>query len=207
MEAYGQNANFLRDNVITTNTTWNSTLPFVIIGGIRIDTNAILTIDAGVNFFTWQLPVIVDGTIIINGSNTNKVVFTGDRLDEYKDVPAGWPGIHLRRSSKNNIFTHTVIKNAYQAVIVQDPAANTNPKLIMHQCIIDNAYDAGLLCINSSVESDNSLISNCGNGIVIQLGGNYTFTHCTMAAFPILTLRIKHLLLLYQTSQLWMELL
>jgi len=184
LQAYGQNANFLHNRVISTNTIWNNTLPFVIIGGLRIDTTATLTIQAGTKIFSHaDAPIIVDGTLIINGTNANEVVFAGDRLDEYKDVPAGWPGIYFRGSSKNSVFTYAVIKNAYQAVVVLQPAVNANPKLVMHQCVIDNSYDVGLLCINSTVEADNTLISNCGNGIVIQLGGNYTFTHCTMAAF------------------------
>jgi hypothetical protein len=53
----------------------------------------------------------------------------------------------------------------------------------MHQSIIDNAFDAGLLCTNTYVQADNCLISNCGSNINIQLGGNYTFTNCTVATY------------------------
>ena len=114
----------------------------------------------------------------------NPLVFTGDRLDEdYKDLPASWPGIYFRGSSKNNVFTYAVVKNAYQAIVAEKPSVNANPKLILHQCIIDNAYDAGIYCVNSSLQADNSLISNCGNNIILSYGGVYNFTHCTVAAY------------------------
>lgn len=77
----------------------------------------------------------------------------------------------------------TIIKNAYQAVVVQEPSLNANPKLTLHQCIINNAYDAGLLSINSSIRADNTLISNCGKNINLVLGGNYVFTNCTVASY------------------------
>ncbi|MFM6925797.1 MAG: hypothetical protein ACKOU7_09880, partial [Ferruginibacter sp.] len=56
-------------------------------------------------------------------------------------------------------------------------------KVVLHQCIVDNAFDAGILCVNSSLQADNSLISNCGNNINITYGGIYNFTHCTVAAY------------------------
>jgi hypothetical protein len=47
LQAYGQNAIFLKNKMITGNVNWNKSLPYVIIGGIQIDTNATLNISAG----------------------------------------------------------------------------------------------------------------------------------------------------------------
>ena len=198
LEAYGQNAHFLANEVISSNTVWPNDLPYVILGGLQVDTGISLTINQGCRIYLHATaPFIVDGSLIVDGTKGNEVQFTGDRLDDpYKDFPGSWPGIYFRETSKDNLLTFAVIKNAYQAVVVQDPASNTNPKLVMHQCIIDNAYDAGLLSIHSSISADNTLISNCGKNINIVLGGNYTFTNCTIAAysnnyllhkFPVLT--------------------
>jgi len=185
LEAYGQNANFLRNRVITGNTLWTNTLPFVILGSIRIDTTATLTIQAGTRIYSHaNAPFIVDGTLIINGTKTDSVVFAGDRLDpDYKDLPAGWPGIYFRGSSKNNMLKFAIIKNAYQAVVLEQPSPNLSPKLILHQCIIDNAWDAGILSVNSSLQADNCLVSNCGSNVALVYGGDYTFTHCTVAGY------------------------
>lgn len=185
LQAYGQNANFLRNKLITGNVVWTNNLPYVILGSIRIDTTATLTIQPGCKIFSHaDAPFIVDGTLTVNGTHSDNVIFTGDRLDEgYKDLPASWPGIYFRGSSKNNNLSYAVIKNAYQAIVTEKPSLNANPKVILHQCIVDNAYDAGLLCVNSSLQADNSLISNCGSNIILSYGGIYNFTHCTVAAY------------------------
>ena len=185
LQAYGQNANFLRNQVLTGNVIWTNNLPYVILGSIRIDTTASLTIQAGCKIYSHATaPFIVDGTLIINGTKANNVTFTGDRLDaDYKDLPASWPGIYFRGNSKNNVLTYAVVKNANQGIVTEKPSVNANPKVILHQCIVDNAFDAGLLCVNSSLQADNSLISNCGSNINITYGGVYNFTHCTVAAY------------------------
>ena len=185
LQAYGQNANFLRNRVLTGNVVWTNNLPYVILGSIRIDTTASLTIQAGCKIYSHaNAPFIVDGTLIINGTKTNNVTFNGDRLDgDYKDLPASWPGIYFRGSSKNSVLTYAVVKNANQAIVSEKPSINANPKVILRQCIVDNAFDIGILCMNSSLQADNSLISNCGSNIIINYGGIYNFTHCTVAAY------------------------
>jgi hypothetical protein len=185
LEAYGQNAVFLNNKVITGNVTWSNALPYVILKSIRIDTTATLTIPQGCKIYSHaDAPFIIDGTLIINGTKNNEVVFAGDRLDyDYKDLPAGWPGIYFRDNSKNNVLKFAVIKNAYQAVVATNPSINANPKLILQQCIIDNAYDAGILAANTSLQINNSLISNCGSNVALIYGGDYNFTNCTVAIF------------------------
>ena len=72
LEAYGQNANFLRNHVITGNITWPNNLPYVILGSVRIDSAATLTITPGCKIFSHaDAPFIVDGTLIINGTKTS----------------------------------------------------------------------------------------------------------------------------------------
>ncbi|MGG9960157.1 hypothetical protein [Ferruginibacter sp. SUN106] len=194
LQAYGQNAVYLTNKVITGNVTWTNTLPFVILKSLRIDTTATLTIQPGTKIYSHaDAPFIVDGTLIINGTKSNEVVFAGDRLDnDYKDLPAGWPGIYFRGNSKNNVLKFAVIKNAYQAVVATSPSVNANPKLILQQCIIDNAYDAGVLAANTSIYANNSLISNCGSNIALIYGGDYNFTNCTVASFSNLYLLHKN---------------
>jgi len=185
LQAYGQNAVFLSNKVITGNITWTNALPYVILKSIRIDTTATLTIQPGCKIYSHaDAPFIIDGTLIINGTKNNEVVFTGDRLDnDYKDLPASWPGIYFRGNSKNNVLKFAEIKNAYQAIVATSPSVNSNPKITLQQCIIDNAYDAGILVANTSLYANNSLISNCGSNIALIYGGDYNFTNCTVASY------------------------
>ncbi|MGN6248869.1 MAG: hypothetical protein ACTHNG_10960 [Ginsengibacter sp.] len=184
LQAYGQNAVFLKDKKITGNVTWIKTLPFVILGQLHIDTNATLKIEAGTKIYLHaDAPLIVDGTLKATGTKDEPVIFSGDRLDEdYKDLPASWPGIIFRNTSKNDSLTHVTIKNAYQGIVATGIPGNSNPKVNLSKCRFDNIYDAGILGINTTINADNCLISNCGNNVNLQ-GGNYRFINCTVASY------------------------
>ncbi len=185
LQSYGQNAHFMNDAIIRGNQIWTNDLPYVITGNFRIDTTASLQINAGTKIYVRaNSPFLVDGKLVINGTFNQPVIFRGDRLDEYyRDIPGGWQGIRFRNTSMDNVLTFTTFKNAYQAIRVESPSLNSNPKLILHQCIIDNAFDIGLYTMNSSVQADNTLISNCTYNIKAEGGGNYSFTHCTFATY------------------------
>ncbi|MGK2862694.1 MAG: choice-of-anchor Q domain-containing protein [Chitinophagaceae bacterium] len=187
LEAWGQNAHFFRNREITTSETWTNDLPYVIQGYLYVDINQKLTIEKGCRIYVHaDAPIIVDGSLKVNGEKDtiNRVYFRGDRLDEsYSNFPAGWPGIFFRAPSKDNILKYAVIKNAYQSLALEGPSVNAAPKLQLDECIIDNSYDAGIIALGSSIKATNCLISNCGKNIAIGKGGNYEFTHCTVASY------------------------
>ncbi len=201
LEAWGRNAHFYRDRVISSNETWNNDLPYVILGSLVIPDGQTLTINKGCRIYVHaDAPLIVDGTLIVNGEKdtADRVYFQGDRLDEpYKNYPASWPGLFFLSNAKDNVLNYAVIKNAYQAIGMQGPAVNSNPKLTLNETVIDNAYDAGVIAINSSLRARNCLISNCGKNLYLVQGGTYQFTHCTVVTYanrfiehkePVLTL-------------------
>jgi len=185
LRAYGQNAVFVKSSRLKGKVTWNNSLPYVIIGGLQVDTNAVLTIKPGTKVYLHaDAPLLVDGTLIANASKDQKIIFSGDRLDPgFNDLPASWPGIFFRNGSKNNSLQYVVIKNAYQGIIVQNPSGTSVPKLVLSHSVLDNIYDAGILAINTNMNVDNCLISNCGSNIAIFMGGNYRFVNCTVASF------------------------
>lgn len=187
LEAWGQNAHFLRNKQVLSNETWNNDLPYVILGYLYVDTSQTLTINKGCRIYVHaDAPVIIDGTLQVNGlaDTIDRVYFQGDRRDDpYRDFPASWPGILFRGSSNDNVLNYAVLKNSYQAIGLQGPSLNANPKLILNECIIDNAYDAGIITLNSSILAKNCLISNCGKNIFLAQGGNYEFTHCTVVSY------------------------
>lgn len=185
LRAYGQNAIFLKNQIIKENTTWTKTLPYVILGRVQIDTGATLHIEAGTKIFLHaDAPFLVDGTLMATGTKEEPIIFSGDRLDEdYKDLPASWPGIYFRNSSENNSMIHTIIKNAYQGIVAQNLSGTSQPKLSLSRSIINNIYDAGIMGINTNINADNCLISNCGKNINLEFGGNYRFINCTVVSY------------------------
>ena len=186
LDAFGQNAHFYRNGKITGTTTWNNDLPYVILGGLTVDTTATLTINKGCKIYMHaDAPLVVNGTLQVNGEqyDSTRVIFTGDRPDEpYRDFPASYPGLIFTNSSRNNRLQYAVIKNAYQGIVVTGPSPS-GYKLSLSETVIDNAYDAGLLGVNTSITAKNLLISNCGKNLILALGGNYLFTHSTIATF------------------------
>jgi hypothetical protein len=187
LEAWGQNAHFLRDKIVTANETWNNDKPYVILGSLLINTNQTLTINKGCRIYVHaDAPIVVNGTLLVNGlkDTADRVYFQGDRLDDpYKDYPASWPGIFFLPAAKDNVLNYAVIKNAFQAIGLQNPSVNANPKLVLNECVIDNAYDAGIISLNASIRARNCLISNCGKNLLLAQGGDYQFTHCTVVTY------------------------
>ncbi|MFP5039637.1 hypothetical protein [Parasediminibacterium sp. JCM 36343] len=199
LDAYGQNANFLRNTTINKDTTWTSNLPIVILGGVTVSQGATLTLQQGTKVYVnANAPILINGTMQALGDSTGGIRFQSDRIDDpYRDYPGGWPGIYFNEKSINNILRYCTIKNAYQGVIVQSPSSNSSPKLAMVQCIFDNIYDVAIGGSNTSITATNCLVSNCGYNVSLISGGNYSFTHCTMVSYannyldhknPVLTL-------------------
>ena len=187
LEAWGQNAHFFRHREITNTETWTNDLPYVILGSLYIRPGATLNIEKGCRIYIHaDAPIIIDGTLKVNGlkDSADRVYFQGDRLDEpYKNFPAGWPGLFFRAGSKDNILNYAILNNAYQTIAVAEPSVNANPKITLNQCIISNAYDAGILAVNSDIKATNCLVSNCGKNIFFLQGGNYNLTNCTVASY------------------------
>ena len=186
LQAWGRNANFMRANVITSDTTWSNKRPIVILGGLLVAAGVKLNIEQGTKIYLHaDAPFIVDGTLVAVGKkyDSTKIVFQGDRLDEfYRDLPASWPGIYFRETSRANLLKYVIIKNAYQGVVSEKPSQIGGAKVKLEECIIDNCYDAGILGINSNISAVNCLVSNCGKNILLVQGGEYEFIHCTDVA-------------------------
>jgi hypothetical protein len=186
LQAWGQNAEFMRSRVVVNDTTWTKQKPIVILGGTLIAEGAKLTIEKGTKIYLHaDAPIIVDGTLTAIGEkyDSTRIIFQGDRLDEfYRDLPAAWPGIYFRETSRDNFLKQVIVRNAYQGIISEKPSSGAAPKVTLEECIIDNCYDAGIIGLNSSINAVNCLISNCGRNIQLVQGGYYNFVHCTDVA-------------------------
>lgn len=200
LDAWGQNAHFLRSLVVTGNEIWTNDKPYVILGGLQVDTGATLTIEEGCRIYMHaDAPFVVDGTLKVYGDkyDSTRVTFRGDRLDEpYRDFPAGWPGIYFRGESVDNVLRYAVIKNAFQGLVAAGASVNANPKLVLEQCIVDNCFDAGVFGIGSSIRADNCLLSNNGKNLLLAYGGDYDFTHSTVVSYGNLYMQHKDPVLL-----------
>jgi hypothetical protein len=186
---YSRNANYFRNQVLncaTSSMHWTNNLPYVIYDSILIPHGCTLTIDAGTHIYSHvKSCILVSGTLIVNGTVTNPVIFEGDRMEpEYSSVAGQWIGIRFLTDSRDNILNNAVIKNGYVGVEVDSFSNNLNPKLLIQQCVIENMTAYGLAGFTADLTAINNLITNCGNySFIGALGGNYNLYHNTIATF------------------------
>ena len=168
--------------------TWTSAQPHVIYGWAVVPEGCTLTIEAGARVYSHKgSGIIVDegGTLIVNGTPQNQVVFAGDRLDDFYEDQAGeWSAIWLYAGSVNNEIHGAIIKNGSVGVRVDSLAANSNPNLIMTNTIIENMSAVSLLSIEATIEAYNCVFGNAGQySAALTRGGDYQFYHCTFGNY------------------------
>jgi hypothetical protein len=160
----------------------------VIYDSILVPKGCTLTIDAGARIHSHvKSSILVLGTLIVNGTADNPVVFEGDRLDpDYRNITGQWAGIHLLTGSTDNVITHAIIKNGIIGIRVDSASANQNPNLLLRNTIIKNMSSVGLLSFSANITAINNAVVNCGQFTFYgRFGGEYKFYHNTFAAYNI----------------------
>jgi hypothetical protein len=175
--SYGQNAHFYSD------ITWANDLPYVIYGGILVDSLSKLTIEPGVKIYLHKDAVMyAKGTIEMNGTATDSITLQGDRREsEYYNEPGQWSCVQFLPGSINNKISHTTIKNAVYGVVVGTyPVYGLQPNLQIENSIIKYSMATGIFGINAKINAYNNLVFACGQyAFFVQLGGDYDIVHNT----------------------------
>lgn len=174
-------------SIINCNDVWTNDKPHLIYGMAVVDSACTLTIQEGAKVYFHNngiLMVYKDGSLKVNGSAENKVLFRNDRLDElYKDLPGQWNGIWLSEGSLNNEINHALIQNGTLGIQVDITGESANPGLVLNNTRIENMKLGGLSCNATSVSSVNCAFVNCGEYAVALNGGLYDFRHATIGNF------------------------
>ncbi len=186
LAAWGQDAYFHYNEIISTNTTWANDKPHVVYGFVAVDTTQCLTIPAGTNIYmhAYSFILVYYGGIKVNGTTSDPVIFQGDRLEQYYDnVPGQWDRIWLLYPEQSN-FSNTTIRNGTIGLLIDTLAANNPTGVLLDKVIIENMSFAGLYTRGAKVNANNCLIHTCGQfSAAITLGGTYDFRHCTFTNY------------------------
>lgn len=195
--AYGQNAYYLRDSVLQTQ-TWKTDKPYVVFGYAIVDSAATLTIPAGCRVYMHaNARLFVDGTLNAVGTKTDSIIFQGDRLDRsyygYEGYPGEWGGIYFTQHSKDNILEHVIIANGGNAAqgtvaasiqVSPDSSASLLRQLTLSKVIIQNSMGYGLLSFGGTVKAENCLFNACGaSALALVQGGNYELNNCSFVTY------------------------
>jgi hypothetical protein len=184
--AYGQNAVYLNNTEINTQTTFTKAKPYIIYNQLKINKNATLNIAAGARiYFHKNAKLLVHGTLSADGTLQDSITFASDRLERiYKDEPGQWEGIHIFPSSVNNIINYSCIKNAIIGIQVDSLSRNSNPKVLISNSMIKNHQVAGILAYQADITGYNNLFFNCGQYLLAAInGGRYEFYQNTFAGY------------------------
>lgn len=206
LDAWGQNAVYLPSrfnkgvpSVYSCDNgewVWDDPRPYVLYGEVFID-SCLLRIPAGTQvhvhggvakndlfgiFNDGILYMLENGSISVEGTPDEPVVFQGDRLEEGFEEQAGqWFGIILGKGSKNNSLEYATVKNSSFGLYVDSMA-----QVDIKNSQFYNTTGAGIIGFHSTITAENCLIYN-NNTTSVQcvFGGDYQFDHCTIASYGV----------------------
>jgi hypothetical protein len=128
---------------------------------------------------------------LVNGTLSDSINFRGDRLDkDYQTFLQDGPVFISAKAVKKCAHAYQrakCIPGTRGESACEQWFAEADVECVRN----DNAYDAGILCLNSSLKAVNCLVSNCGINILIANGGNYEIDQCLVAAYSNLYLLHK----------------
>ncbi len=172
LEAWGQDAYFLKSALITQDQTFPGERPYVICDSLRVAPGATLTLAAGAQlYFNDGAGLLVDGTLQAAGTPDARVVLQHVRQDgAYENAPGQWQGVYFGPESKDNRLDFAVIRNAEIGIGIRSPDNDTIPDITLSNTVIEHMSGYGLLALNTDIDAYNTVISNCAAGLVGGLG-------------------------------------
>ena len=185
--AWGQDVHMIRDSVFDVSATWSADKPYLILNYAYVDSASALTIEPGVKVYLHRDALLyVEGTLHVNGTQEEPVLFGGDRQEElYGDIPGQWGFIYLSENSYNNRINYAEIKNGTMGILISaSPESGKRPDLVITNSIINHMSSNGIYALNANVTGTNLVIGECGGSCAgLIYGGSYEFSHCTFANY------------------------
>jgi hypothetical protein len=168
-------------NILSGNINWNNTKAKLIYGDLTLSAGSTLNIQEGTKVYFFKnsgMKISTGATLNINGDLGKEVVIRGDRNDpKYDTLPKNWNSIDFAAGAALNMNYARLFGGTTGLKMKQTTANISNS-------IIHTFQESGIYAVNSSITAKNVVMNNCGNADVsILKGGNYNFTHCTLANY------------------------
>ncbi|RDY62030.1 hypothetical protein DX873_04085 [Flagellimonas nanhaiensis] len=169
--------------------------PYVIYGYAAVADGTTLSMEPGTRVhFHQNAGLVVDSgaSIMVNGALSedqeeleNEVIFEGDRLETtYAQEPGQWGTVWIKEGSTGNHLSHLTIKNATTGLRVDGDGQLATPTLTLTNTQIYNSVNDNLWATSAYITAKNTVLGNAGGASArIDLGGNYSFVHCTLANY------------------------
>ena len=188
LNAWGQDAYFHVNEIISNSQTWPNDKPHVIYNYCAVDSMVTLTIQPGtyVHGHNNSSLFIYKGALQAVGTSSNPIVFMQDRLEDYllepsDSVEGQWRGIYFFQPLESTI-AYAQIKNAI--IGIQVDTLESGNKVNLSQVRIDNSLYASILTQGGNVTAENCLFGNSAQySALFSIGGSLNFNHCTFGDF------------------------
>jgi hypothetical protein len=203
LQAFGQNAHYHYGEEIKSGETkyWSNDLPHIVIPhdtvpGVYVRCNATLNIQPGAKvFLANNAALFIEGTLNATANNwSDSIVFQGIRLEHfYDDKPGQWFGIVFLRNydcTPQGFFNHCVINESTYGIYAGAGldtlgplyvGPTYRPNVTIQNSIVKYSSLNAVYGFNANILAENSMFFTCGENVVkFGLGGDYTFTHCTL---------------------------
>ncbi|MBL7719744.1 MAG: hypothetical protein JNL72_12955 [Flavipsychrobacter sp.] len=205
--AYGQNAYYISepdgDSILQTQ-SWLTDKPYIVIGVAQVAKGHTLTIPAGCRIYMHANAMLaVSGTLKVNGTKSDSVIFQGDRLDRayfgYEGYPGEWGGIYFLPGSQGNVMDWAILRNCGNGIATGLPAAiyaasgdSGAAEVTLKHIIVENSIGYGLLFFTANVRAENCLVHTTGaQALAIFQGGRYNFVNCDFINYG--TNKVSHI--------------
>lgn len=184
--AWGQDAYFHYKD--SNEGVWPNDKPHVIYDYAIVDSLKTLTIQAGTKVYLHKNAILYvnSGTLNIEGTFDNKVVFEGDRLEAfYKDIKGQYYGIYFNKALSSKI-DNAIIKNGTSGIHVYGShPSNIGYTLEISNTEISNHASYGIFNYSGGkIKGENLNVHN--NGIYAYFlleGGEHNFRHSQFLSY------------------------
>ncbi|MCQ2214528.1 MAG: hypothetical protein MJZ31_01240 [Bacteroidales bacterium] len=174
---YIQNFNLLDNAVINHNTTLNSTLPYRVVGELKVNEGTTLNIAPNTRLYMAKGSRIeVFGALIAQGEIDKHIVIHGDRLTSFYDsIPAQWDHICINKSAQAYLKC-VDISNAKYALQVDSTAT-----VEVNSSSLRDASKNLIYSRFGNISILNSLFCNCGAAVIEDQASNIDIVHSTFS--------------------------
>lgn len=168
--------------------------PYVIYGYAAVAEGKTMAVEAGsrIHFHKDSGLLVGSGaSMMVNGSLStdreqmeNEVVFEGDRLEpEFSEIAGQWGTVWLAAGSIDSEINYCTIKNATIGLLVEG-RNGSDPTLTIRNSQVYNSGTVNLWGRSTAIVAENVVLGSAGEAsLLCDVGGNYEFTHCTLANY------------------------
>ncbi len=162
-------------------------LPYFVNGELRVPQGRTVTVDPGVVFKTDGQRILVYGTLLANGTEAQRVVFTSRKT---APAPGDWKGIYLGPQAGSSILSYATIEYAGQSTLGYIHWADRNVALLsdysnakLDHVTITKSQNQGLWLFGSTNVITGCEFSQCGgNAIVAEENSRPTISQTRFVA-------------------------